>query len=74
MRKVGTWLLQSGIADTAVPPLADDPIIIGVASNPKPQHAIWQLHADCAIVQADTSGPELVDSLKMQRWMLGVRS
>jgi len=44
-------------------------VIVGMHSNPEPQHIALMFHGHCPVVDTDTDGPEAYDLLEMQRWM-----
>ncbi len=52
--------------------LAEDPVILFVRSDPKPQDAIGRLHSDCSMRQANANGPVLTNTLEMKRWMVRI--
>ena len=47
----------------------DNFIVISVAANPEPQHAVRDINSQCPIMHTYTHGPELADFLKMKGWM-----
>jgi hypothetical protein len=49
--------------------LADQLVVRRVRSDPKPHDAVRPFDANCAIVDADSSGVEATDLLEMERWM-----
>ena len=52
--------------------LANQVIIVGVAADPKPQHAIRDVDTQGAIREADTDGPKAANLFKMQGGVTGV--
>ena len=41
-------------------------------AGPKPEQAVWHFDGECAVMQADTRGPEAVDLLEVERGVLRV--
>ena len=44
-------------------------VIVGMCSDPEPQHIALVFHGHGPVVEADTDGPEASDLLETQQWM-----
>jgi len=44
-------------------------VIVGMRSDPEPQHIALVFHDHRPVVEADTDSPEASDLLEVQRWM-----
>jgi hypothetical protein len=60
---------QEGGARTQPAALPDQPVVLGVASNPEPKHPIGNFDANCPMVQSDSGRPERTNSLEVERWI-----
>ena len=49
--------------------LANQRIVLGVRSDPEPEHAIGNVHTEYPIVIADAHGAKTRDLLEMEGWM-----
>src|SRR5208337_621283 len=47
--------------------------VIGVGTNPKPEHSVRRFHTDGAVAQTDPHRPELSNPLEMEGWVSRVR-
>lgn len=47
-------------------------VIVGMRSDPEPQHIALVFHGHCPVVEANTDGPEATDLLEVERWMTWV--
>jgi len=47
-------------------------VIVGMHSDPEPQHIALVFHGHCPVVDTDTDGPEASDLLEVQRWMMWI--
>ena len=52
--------------------LAEQPIVVGMASNPEPDEPIWHFDGQRAVAGADPCRPEAADFLEMKGWMPGI--
>ena len=54
--------------------LLNEVIILGVASDPEPKHAVWKRHAKCSIMEADADAAiaTMVDELELKGWVTRV--
>ena len=50
----------------------DKPVVVGVASDPEPQHSAGHLDPNCPMVQPDSGRPEPADFLEVQRRVPGI--
>jgi len=53
--------------------LSGDPVIVRVCSNPDPEDAAGYVGAECAVVLADSDGPELAETFEVQGRVTWVR-
>jgi hypothetical protein len=53
--------------------LGDDAIVVCMAANPKPQHAIGGIHGQCTIVSAHADGVKTAYALEVERGMTRIR-
>ena len=44
-------------------------VIVGMRSDPEPQHIVLVFHSYCPVVKADADSPETSDLLEVERWM-----
>jgi hypothetical protein len=51
---------------------SDQAVVLGMCSDPKPEHATGHLNGDSTIVQANSRGPESSHLLEVERRVLGV--
>lgn len=47
-------------------------IVVRMAADPKPQHAIWNCHTQGTIRKPDAHRPKPANFLEMQGWVMGV--
>lgn len=52
--------------------LAEDPVVIGVVSDPEPDEAVFRLDGQCPVVGSDACGPVGADLLQADRRMMGI--
>lgn len=49
--------------------LPNQSVILSVGSDPKPDDAVWSIHAHRSIVKSDSGRPEPTYVFEMQRWV-----
>ena len=52
--------------------LAKQPIVVGMATYPKPDESVWRFDREGAVVGSDPSRPESADLLEMKGGMPGI--